>query len=495
MKKNLSIIVFVMILCIASIVSVGAIDNNDSSEPIVTEGWFCDENGWQYLEENNPIKSQEKVIGDGLYLFDDNGYLTTGLSYADGKTYYYSENGTTPEDGYGRKVSGLITLNNKVFYFKEDYSMSFGWHIIQGNRYYFDQSTGVAYVGLKKINSKIYYFDKQGVMKKGWVSINGKKYYFSSDGTAVTGIRKISSHYYYFSKYGVMQTGWKNVNNKIYYFSTNGVAKTGLNNFSTKKYYFSRTGVLQTGWKKINGKIYYFEKNGSFGKRGCGIKGFKKLGKKIYYFNKNSVLKTGVQKIGKNYYFLSPKGTIGGDYGKMKKGWQKYKGKYYFAKSNGILIKNGSYNGYEFDKNCALTDESANVRKNVEKIVKEKTKNIKSKQGKLYALYNYVCASNSYQRLPLDMSEAYYANNMFTYHKGNCYAYASQFAFLAREIGYSVKVIRGACPAYGGGWTPHGWCEINISGVTYIFDPDLQKELGLNCYMKTYFNAPIAYRK
>lgn len=497
MKRILFVAVIAVILGVGSIFSVGATENIEipTTEPTVTVGWSSDENGWQYLEESYPVKSQEKVIDGCVYLFDENGYLVTGFTQSGGKTYYYSENGSTPENGYGKKIKGLVTLDSKMYYFKDDYSMSYGWQTIDGKRYYFDTSTGTAYIGLKKINSKIYYFDKNRIMKKGWVGISGKKYYFTYDGTMATGIRKISSHYYYFSRYGVMKTGWKNVKGRFYYFSANGTAKTGLNNVSGNKFYFSCTGVLQTGWKKVSGKIYYFDKRGALGKRGCGYRGFKKIGKGKYYFNKNYVLKTGIQKIGKNNYFLSPKGTIGQGYGKMKTGWQKYKGNYYFAKSNGILIKNVSYNGYEFDKNCALTDESANVRKNVLKTVKEKTKNIKSKQGKLYSLYQYVCTSNSYQRLPLGMSEAYYANNMFTYHKGNCYAYASQFAFLAREIGYSVKVVRGYCPAYGGGWTPHGWCEINISGVTYIFDPDLQKELGINSYMKTYYTAGISYKK
>lgn len=104
-------------------------------------------------------------------------------------------------------------------------------------------------------------------------------------------------------------------------------------------------------------------------------------------------------------------------------------------------------------------------------------------------------ATNRYQHLSLTKNEAYYASYIFKYHRGNCYAFASEFAFLARELGYDVKMIRGDCPSASGGWTPHAWCEIVMSGVTYIFYPELQYEIGLYGYKKTYATAGISYKK
>ncbi len=177
----------------------------------------------------------------------------------------------------------------------------------------------------------------------------------------------------------------------------------------------------------------------------------------------------------------------------LTNGWQTLNNKYYYAKANGQLIANSYYNGYKFTKSACLDSQSAFIKKSAVNIVTSKTKGITSKSQKLRVLYDYVVKSNSYKTLPLNENERYYAYNMFKYHRGNCYAFASQFSFLAREIGYPAKVVRGRCPRYGGGTTPHGWCEINISGVVYTFDPDLEYELHYNCYMKPYSQSIVTY--
>nr|MCR4594977.1 hypothetical protein [Clostridiales bacterium] len=69
-----------------------------------------------------------------------------------------------------------------------------------------------------------------------------------------------------------------------------------------------------------------------------------------------------------------------------------------------------------------------------------------------------------------------YANDMFVKRAGNCFSYASAFAYMAKAIGYeNVYVCSGQS---------HGWAEINGR----VFDPQAELTFG-----KTYFN--IRYGK
>ena len=80
-----------------------------------------------------------------------------------------------------------------------------------------------------------------------------------------------------------------------------------------------------------------------------------------------------------------------------------------------------------------------------------------------------------------------YENN-----KGNCFCFAASFYWCAKELGYDARLIEGR---YGEG--AHSWVEIDIDGVTYTFDPELEYDNHLDAYYKTYAEAPgrEGYRK
>jgi transglutaminase-like putative cysteine protease len=79
---------------------------------------------------------------------------------------------------------------------------------------------------------------------------------------------------------------------------------------------------------------------------------------------------------------------------------------------------------------------------------------------------------------------------------GNCYRFAALFYVLAKELGYTAKVVSGAVPSRSGGWAAHGWVEIRKGGKTYLCDPDMANAIrGRRWYMVTYANAPLSYRK
>ena len=75
---------------------------------------------------------------------------------------------------------------------------------------------------------------------------------------------------------------------------------------------------------------------------------------------------------------------------------------------------------------------------------------------------------------------------------GNCYCYAATFGELARAIGYDAQVCSGTV---GMNRAKHGWVEIEIDGVNYIFDSELEMAgLKKNVYRDMYMMSPKVAR-
>ncbi len=93
---------------------------------------------------------------------------------------------------------------------------------------------------------------------------------------------------------------------------------------------------------------------------------------------------------------------------------------------------------------------------------------------KLYQCYVYVIQHMKYLRDTApgkQTSMKDYALQAFFSGEGNCYRYASMFAYMAKELGYDVTVHAGQCTSTKGTWTPHSWCVItDADGVELIYD-------------------------
>lgn len=93
---------------------------------------------------------------------------------------------------------------------------------------------------------------------------------------------------------------------------------------------------------------------------------------------------------------------------------------------------------------------------------------------KLYASYVYCLENMKYKRDTANANGTLikdYALEAFMTGRGNCYRYASMFAYIANELGYDVKVQAGQCTSAQGGWTPHSWCLITYpDGTELIYD-------------------------
>ena len=80
----------------------------------------------------------------------------------------------------------------------------------------------------------------------------------------------------------------------------------------------------------------------------------------------------------------------------------------------------------------------------------------------------------------------WFADFGFRNHCGNCFVYAATFYEMARLLGYQARQMYGQVPAARGGLTPHSWDEIDINGVTYVFDPEFEHATGTNGFMFFY---------
>lgn len=74
----------------------------------------------------------------------------------------------------------------------------------------------------------------------------------------------------------------------------------------------------------------------------------------------------------------------------------------------------------------------------------------------------------------------------FTNRKGNCYVMAAVFCEMARALGYPARQMDGFVPTRTGGMGPHSWVEIDIDGVTLVFDPEFTYNTKRNGYAFRY---------
>ncbi|MCD7854117.1 MAG: S-layer homology domain-containing protein [Clostridiales bacterium] len=155
---------------------------------------------------------------------------------------------------------------------------------------------------------------------------------------------------------------------------------------------------------------------------------------------------------------------------------------------------------FTFDENGRYTTGNEELDGYLSSIISKITNSDMTKEEKLYACYEYMRDNFKYQKGSIysngssgwDVDEAL---KIFSKGKGNCYSFASGFTHLAREIGYDAVPIAGQVPSARSGLTAHGWTEIVIDGVTYVFDPELAMANGYDLFKKTYSQTAIAYYK
>ena len=105
----------------------------------------------------------------------------------------------------------------------------------------------------------------------------------------------------------------------------------------------------------------------------------------------------------------------------------------------------------------------------------------------LWAAYKWAGSAITYKNMTTDADKgiSYFANIAFNQRSGNCYTMASAFYYMALSLGYDVYQVSGFHQGRYKEW-PHSWCEIRQNGGTYIYDPDILKEMDREIYGRKY---------
>ena len=120
---------------------------------------------------------------------------------------------------------------------------------------------------------------------------------------------------------------------------------------------------------------------------------------------------------------------------------------------------------------------------------------------KVRACYDYLVDTCTYgdNVLRLDFPEdngTARAYGMLVGHVGACDDYSCAFAALTRAIGLNCYTVYGQTARADGGYTGHIWCVIAVDGVEYVFDPQIDDNIGANVYYRfcmTYDETPGSY--
>lgn len=215
---------------------------------------------------------------------------------------------------------------------------------------------------------------------------------------------------------------------------------------------------------------------------------------RIHYVDENGYIQLGMTEIDGKYYYLYPEGTFA-------RGWTKIGNDLYFFTFNGEMVTNTVVDGLTLGSDGKAVIEGNEIvipknelREQVDAVLLSIIKPGMTEEEKISACYWYMVNNYSYRRTyetPQGDWTGTFALEILTSGQGNCFRYASAFAYLMNELGYETKVITGVIGARRGGVTPHGWTEVKIGDQWYVFDTELQyANRNKNYYWRTYATYP-----
>lgn len=215
---------------------------------------------------------------------------------------------------------------------------------------------------------------------------------------------------------------------------------------------------------------------------------------RIYHTDENGYIQLGMTEIDEKSYYLYPEGRIA-------RGWTVIDGSWYFFEFDGAMAVNTVVDGLYLGSDGKAISQSGEVvpqrnelREKVDSILLSIITPEMTEEEKIAACYWYMANNYTYKRTyetPQGDWTGAYALEILTTGKGNCYRFASAFAYLLNELGYETKVITGKVGTRSGGMTPHSWTEVKIGNEWYVFDTELQyANKNKNYYWKTYETYP-----
>lgn len=361
-----------------------------------------------------------------------------------------------------------------------------GWYAMTENwMLYFDPTAdGAAATGLTWIEDKMYLFDGNGILHRGPGTpvIDGSKYYINSDGTLRTGWVRLGSWTMYFDRStGAAHTGISEADGSYYLFNGSGILQegSGIPVIDGSKYWMNSDSSLNSGWLDMGSIKMYFDPATFRAAKGVTVVDGKK-----YAFDANGCLLTGsgTPVINGKKYCFNPDGTVNTGWYTLGN-WTFYFDPQTGAAAVGVVTIDGEQ--YFFNASGVKQEWMAT------KAEQYAYKTLNEIGWDLRAAYNWAAAMPYYRMSPdvvpagVDPTQ-WYAEFGFENHTGNCYVMASTFYYMARLLGYDVHRVNGYVPISATEYNPHGWCEIDMNGTTYVFDPNFTNEMHMNGYQITY---------
>ena len=264
------------------------------------------------------------------YYFGD-GQMATGWHLIDGNKYFFNGKGYLQQNKWLKDFDS--DWNPRFLFVDKDGKLKMSEWLQMDNHWYYVDARGYRMQSeLAIINGKTYYFDQNGIMQTGSRVVNGINMFFDHTGAlSVDGKplswNKIGNKWYYLDENKNMTIGFKEIDEHMYYFNELGEMGTGWQYSQNKWYYFAASGEMKRGWLKDTGKWYYLDS-----KTGEMITGVREIDGQKYSFNDSGAMVTGWRQTdGKWYYYAAS--------GEMKKGWIKDAGKwYYLDPKDGVMV-------------------------------------------------------------------------------------------------------------------------------------------------------------
>lgn len=245
-------------------------------------------------------------------LFDRSGWDNTD----DGTVRYL--------DYYGRPLKQWQSVDGDRYYFDPTTGvMQTGWLELSAGRYYLSDK-GVMQTGWLELSDGRYYLADTGIMQTGWLETEGAGYYFKEDGRMYSGWLDLDTGRYFLDESGVLAVGWKEIDAGRYYFDGDGAMQTGWLELPDGRYYLADTGIMQTGWADTPDGRRYFDSQGLLQENwreteagrhylqpdGKYLTGWLEIENGRYYFNQDGVQQTGWITDTKGRYYLYEDGTF-----------------------------------------------------------------------------------------------------------------------------------------------------------------------------------------
>lgn len=310
----------------------------------------------KYPDTEGKAAKQGTVSTNAGYAVEDGVLARDKFVTIDGHSYYFGTD-------YKMKT-GIIQRDGKIYGISETGELYKGETEIDGNTYYFDLSTGEAYIGWKDTTDGRKYYNENGVLQKGFFEFDWKPVWTAEKSETLGAAGEYAACYDYARNHPNGE-----------YFSENWPETTNylVNSFGTSTFYADPdTGLIQTGQQIIDGKTYQFEEKGNKDSL-YGIS-YKGAMKKCYwektedgryrFFNEDGVMQTGLfsTKYSNHYAFHTPLSAAqvyyAGADGYCKTGWiQLTEGKRYFKPAMAVSqwIQDGEDFYYVDQKGVAQT--------------------------------------------------------------------------------------------------------------------------------------------